>query len=330
MIKKPLIFIFLLTYSLLTTHSIVHAARIAAVSTSVNGKVEILPYKKKVWDTLKIGTYIHEGDTVKTGRRSRAAFTLTNGVELKLRSNTEFGFNITKTIEKIGSTVRMVSGRIWSKVRTRTKFEIHTPVAIVAVRGTEFGVGYGNGMVDLSVVKGIVNLKNKHGEVNVGEGKKSSAGAGAPPAPPTDMDKSDKKEWEDEMKETGSIKIGTKVAKPVVSVPFKIDVSVYGADGKLDSGSNDKITVGSESGSLMFSDDGKSWDDKIKIKVSAGTAELFVKSDKAGTEKIIASSDKLDAGILEVSSVEPKEKNLKMKVKTEDGTEEILLQFKKQ
>lgn len=306
-----------------------YAAAVAAVTTNIRGKVTVLPYKKKVWSTLKVGTYLYEGDTVKTPKRGRAAFTLTNGVELKLSQNTEFGFNVSGAIDKIGSTVRMVSGKVWSNVRTRTKFEIHTPVAIVAVRGTEFGVDYSGGKMGLSVFKGLVNLKNKFGEVNVKAGEKSSVGEGAPPVSPVEMDKEDKSGWQEDMAAKGSLKMETQAAKPVVSVPFEVVVSVYGADDKLDKKANSKISIQSETPVLMFSDNGKSWKDKLSIKAESGAASMFVKSSKAEAGKIVASADNLSAAVLEVSAVEPKEKNLKMKVKTEDGTEELLLQFKK-
>ena len=324
-LKQFILWSFLLT----TYHLPLTASQMTGVITTIKGEVQVLPYQKNIWQPSKVGAFLYEGDTVKTLKNSQAALTLTNGVVLKLNQNTEFSFDVTSSIEKVGSQIKMAAGQIWSRVRPKTKFEIHTPVAIVAVRGTEFDVNYGGGKLKLKVYKGIVNLKNKFGNKDVKEGKESSAGDDGAPEEPKDSKKEDKK-WDDEIVSKGSLKIETKTAKPVTDVSFEIAVSVYDADNKLDKKAKPGITVKSDIAEMSFSSDGANWSSELKTEGFAeGVVKLFAKTSASGANSIIASSDGYTAGQLTITVSPAKTKTLKLKVTSSTGDEELLLKFKK-
>jgi hypothetical protein len=298
------------------------------VITTIKGDVQVLPYQKNTWQPSKVGGFLYEGDTVKTLKNSQTAITLTNGVVLKLNQNTEFSFDVTSSIEKISSQVKMKAGQIWSSVRPKTKFEIHTPVAIVAVRGTEFDTEFSGGRLKLKVYKGTVNLKNKFGNKDVKEGKESSAGDDGAPDEPKDSEGEEKK-WDDEIVSKGSLKIETKTAKPVTDVPFEISVSVYDVNNKLDKTATPEITVKSDTAGMSFSSDGQAYSDELKIFAAAGVVKLFAKTSLSGVNSIIAAAESYTAGQLTITTTPAKTKNLKLKVKSSTGDDELLLKFKK-
>ncbi|MBI5573746.1 MAG: FecR domain-containing protein [Elusimicrobia bacterium] len=329
-IVRRILLILLLTMNYeLSTINCLHSAQMAGVITTIKEDVHVLPYQKNIWQPSKVGAFLYEGDTVKTLKNSQAAITLTNGVVIKLNQNTEFSFDVNSSIEKISSQIKMKAGQIWSKVRPKTKFEIHTPVAIVAVRGTEFDVNYGAGKLKLKVYKGMVNLKNKFGNVNVKEGKEASAGDEGVPEPPKDSEGEEKK-WDDEIVSKGSLKIETKTAKPVTDKAFEIAVSVYDADNKLDKTAKPEITIKSDIAEMSFSSDGANWINELKTEgVSEGVIKLFAKTSAAGVSSIIASSDGYTAGQISITAIPAKTKNLKVKVTSSTGDDELLLKFKK-
>lgn len=322
-------FVLLSSIFYLLPSTCLYSAQMAGVITTIKGEVQVLPHQKNTWQPSKVGTFLYEGDTVKTLKKSQAAITLTNGVVMKLNQNTEFSFDVTGSIEKISSQIKMKAGQIWSSVRPKTKFEIHTPVAIVAVRGTEFDVNYGAGKLDLAVYKGKVNLKNDYGDVDVKEGEASSVAGGQSPEPPKKME--DKKDgWQEEVKIKGTLKIEVKTAKPVADAPFEIAVSVYNADNKLDKTAKPAIIVKSDTAGMLFSSDGANWVGELKTEGFAeGVAKLFAKTSASGVNSIVASADGYTAGQLAITTTPAKTKNLKMKVTSSSGDEELLLKFKK-
>ncbi|MEW6557592.1 MAG: FecR family protein [Elusimicrobiota bacterium] len=302
----------------------------AGVVTSIDGDVQLLPYKNDSWQSAKVGTFLYEGDTIKTLEKSYTAVTLTNGGEMKINQNTEFSFEITSQIESVGSQIKAKMGQIWSKVRPKTKFEIHTPVAIVAVRGTEFDINLIGGKLYLAVYEGKVNLKNKYGEVDVKAGDETSAGADTPPEPPKEMKKEkQEKKWQEEKISKGSIKIETKTTKIVCDIAFELIVSVYDADGKLDKTAKNEITVKSDSTAMLFSADSMNWNKKQKIIPADGIAKLYGKVSLDGLHSIFAVAENYIAGKLDVLATQPKTKNLKLKMKSDTGENELILKFKK-
>lgn len=328
-IKKWLCDCVIKCLSLVLLSTYLHSANMAGVITTIKGEVQILSYQKNTYLPAKTGEFLYEGDTVKTLQKSLAAITLTNGVVMKLNQNTEFSFDVTSSIEKIGSQIKMKAGQIWSSVRPRTKFEIHTPVAIVAVRGTEFDVNYGGGKLDISVYKGKVKLKNKYGDVDVKEGESSSVTGDNAPEPPQKMKEKKGEGWQDEVKIKGSIKIETKEGKIITDVPFEIAVSIFNMNNEPDKTATAEITFKSDTTGMLFSSDGVSFNSELKKSAAEGLVKLFAKTSITGSNSIVVAAEDYAAAQINITANPSKYKNLKLKVKSSSGDDEIFLKFKK-
>ncbi|MDD5688351.1 MAG: FecR family protein [Elusimicrobia bacterium] len=329
-VKKCSFHVFLILSYFYCFSCILYSSQMAGIVTNTKGSVQVLNNKGKDWKKAKVGDFLYEGDTIKTLTKSQSAVTFTNGTMIKSNQNTEFFVVIAEKLEKIGSQIKMKAGRVWTKVRPKTKFEIHTPVAIVAVRGTEFDTDLSGDRLDLTVFEGVVNVKNNFGEVNVKKGKKTTVGAGAP-EPPSDTKKEEQSNWQDEIVSKGAISIKSLSNKPQSSVPFEINVSVNDINGKLDKTSKETITLKSESPDILFSNDGKVWSGELQITPVEGVAKASVKIEVkiAGTFSIIAFVENYTPAILNIAASLPKNKNLKIKIKSDEGEKEILLKFKK-
>lgn len=179
---------------------------VAAIVISFSGKFSVKPSGSTKFEPAKKGQFLYEGDTVKTEKNSLASITFANGVQIKINASTEFVINMKQLgSADEGSELNMKKGQIWSKVmRKGTKFGVRTPVALAAVRGTEFDVELSpsGGFMALQCYEGVVNVENEFGSQEVKENEKTSVSGGSAPNPPqplTSEDK-DKKDWTDKIK----------------------------------------------------------------------------------------------------------------------------------
>ncbi|OGS34113.1 MAG: hypothetical protein A2474_01255 [Elusimicrobia bacterium RIFOXYC2_FULL_34_12] len=303
-------------------------SQLAGIVTNTKGKVQVSKNGKE-FKQAKIGDFVYEGDTVKTLKKSQSAVTYTNGTIIKSNQNTEYLISIAEQLEKIGSRIKMASGQIWTKVRPKTKFEIKTPVAVVAVRGTEFDLTCNANKLDLAVYEGTVNLKNEKGEADVNEGEKTSCTGDSAPEPPKSLKDDEKEGWQDNITIKGTLKIETKNIKSLISVPVETIVSVYDNNNKIDKETKEQITLRTESAIILFSLEGKTWEKEIKSKPESGTLKIFYKGTDAGTGSIVATAENYSPATLDVSFDAPKNKNLKIKIKTDTGEEDLILKFQK-
>lgn len=68
------------------------------------------------------------------------------------------------------AVIKLDEGRIKSivkKLSPRSKFEIKTPLAVAAVRGTEFDVGVREGRVEVETIEGVVGVMDNEGRLEV-------------------------------------------------------------------------------------------------------------------------------------------------------------------
>lgn len=112
------------------------------------GKVSKLTGSAKVqrgaqgpWLNASNGMTVYCGDRAVTGDKCRMEITMTIGGILRVEENSQVDFE-----EKSGGVVglQVWLGRVWSSIRKvvtpTSKFEVSTPSAVAAVRGTEFFV----------------------------------------------------------------------------------------------------------------------------------------------------------------------------------------------
>lgn len=152
-----------------------HAASAGLVS-ALSGQVQIQRAGHPV--VVAYGTPVEIGDRISTGAHSQATITLSDGTQFEL---TEFS-NVTLTDnrvnasgQRIATRLDMLSGLVHSLVRfapgNAPNYEVHTPNAVAAARGTDYDTDYVKGVVrkenpgcleftDITVFDGVVDVSN--------------------------------------------------------------------------------------------------------------------------------------------------------------------------
>ena len=127
---------------------------------SMSGEVEVRPTREGQWMPAKEDLEVAEGGAVRTGVKGGALLLLPNKTKVWFRKSTTLEIEQRQTM---ASRLVLVFGKI--KVRVphllrKEKFEVRTPAAVCAVRGTEFTMGAtSEGKMDLQVLFGEVKLK---------------------------------------------------------------------------------------------------------------------------------------------------------------------------
>jgi hypothetical protein len=129
------------------------------------------------------------GDSIQTQADGRARVALDDGSVLNVGADSTF--QVTQHNPGDQQTqVDLTYGRIRSKVvhltRPGAKFEVHTPVGVAGVVGTDFIVFYENEQMQLLVIEGLVHFCNTTGLcTDVAAGQFSTIRSGHPPDPPS-------------------------------------------------------------------------------------------------------------------------------------------------
>lgn len=111
--------------------------------TKVEGKVTVLRDETKEIDAIK-DMPLYEGDTIITGESGKAWFSLEQGSDFQLAPDTQIAIDelSSSEFEDETPTLRLILGYLWSKLRkirsNSNNLEIHTPTAVIGIRGTEF------------------------------------------------------------------------------------------------------------------------------------------------------------------------------------------------
>lgn len=127
---------------------------------SLNGTVEVRPAREGQWVSASPDMEIAEGGGVRTGAGGQAVLLLPNKSKVWMKESSTLEIEQRQTL---ASRLALVFGKI--KVRVphlmrKEKFEVRTPTAVCAVRGTEFTMGADeNGKMDLRVLFGEVKFK---------------------------------------------------------------------------------------------------------------------------------------------------------------------------
>src|SRR5580692_12080211 len=113
-----------------------------------------------------VKTLVDWGDVVKTGDGGRARVALDDGSVLNVGSSS----SLTVTQHNAGAQqtqIELTYGRVRSQVvkqsKPNAKFEIHTSVGVAGVVGTDFFLGFMNGLFQIVVYEGHVKFCNLDG-----------------------------------------------------------------------------------------------------------------------------------------------------------------------
>jgi hypothetical protein len=127
---------------------------------SISGAVEVRPTREGQWTSASENMEIAEGGGIRTGAEGGAVVLMPNKTKVWLKEGTALEIEQRQTL---ASRLALVFGKI--KVRVphlmrKEKFEVRTPAAVCAVRGTEFTMGATeNGKTEVQVLFGEVKFK---------------------------------------------------------------------------------------------------------------------------------------------------------------------------
>ena len=145
------------------------AESIATILESIQGSVDILRVDEKEWTKAEQGQDINEGDKIKTVEDSTVDIAFASGAMAILENNSEM---IVKTAvsdydnDRYKTRLNLLLGKVLVNVgkveKESVDFKVETPVAVAAVRGTEFVVdATSKDATSVAAFSGSVKVKKK-------------------------------------------------------------------------------------------------------------------------------------------------------------------------
>jgi hypothetical protein len=160
---------------------------------AVEGRAEIVRADGSAPGSVAPGTLLQLGDTLKTDADSSAAIEFADGSLLTLYSAGEMRFDHLTAHGETGmvdSRLHLIEGRLDTRVKPAvgpgSRFEIQTPSAISAVRGTEYraAVSGSDQTSNVEVLEGKVRVAGARKGRLIAQGFGTQVAAGKPPIPP--------------------------------------------------------------------------------------------------------------------------------------------------
>ena len=317
-------------------------ADVAAVITQSRGTIEYLAEDSSKWTKARMGMFLYEGDELRTGKTSFAKIIFVSGAQMQLNQNTHFTVDKTPVISRgMGNEVRLRKGETYvNAYRKGVRFNMTTPTAVVAVRGTQFIASVGRGrmikgplMTAVLVLEGTVEVKNDNGSVKVKENQMTEVAPGNAPPPPVPITSDMNQQlvvWKDEAitKTKGKLKIFSETGSTLINEPVSIDLEVQDDKGNIVSDYSGKIEISPVSPTAQISiDSGKKWNNTASAKMTKGHCSIMAKDSVNGYLILSFSAEDLEGVTFNIdvkSGQETKKKTLKLKFKTEDGEEKNL------
>jgi tetratricopeptide (TPR) repeat protein len=166
---------------------------------SIVGTAEVL--RKERWQSVSLHETLQAGDIVRTGPGSRVAVLLADGSQLKVNANSQLLLKQVASptrhvaMQLIQSLLRLFRGEIW--VRSLGEpLEIETLAAVATIRGTELNLAVEPvEAARLTVVEGVVELRNSQGSVLVAAKEQAIAKPGEAPRKVVIINPRDAVQW---------------------------------------------------------------------------------------------------------------------------------------
>lgn len=159
----------------------------AAEISYFQGKVEYLKTGTQSWAEVS-GSFrpvLGPGDQVRTGRASKAVILFEDSTKVTLGPLSNFAL---AKQDGSGTSISLPIGKLRAQVQKQLGgkiFDVRTPSAVCAVRGTDFAVMAGDdGSTRVEVYDGLVAAAGRAGEVLVRPGEFSDIALGGAPMPP--------------------------------------------------------------------------------------------------------------------------------------------------
>lgn len=143
------------------------------------------------WEAVESGTSVHLGDTLRTAANAAGSIVFLDSSICELAADTALSFEGAAQAElERPLRVRLARGETWNQVeKGGPTFQVQTPAATAAVRGTSFGVKVDQKgrKTTLRVQEGSVELQNPQGAVLVPAGMLAVAVTGRAPQRPAPL-----------------------------------------------------------------------------------------------------------------------------------------------
>jgi len=162
---------------------------VSAKVIAVHGLVQV-SNNKSTNQKVSVGLLVHLGDSLQTSADSNVSVKFADGSIVTIHENSHTVFDHLTAYGDSGmvdSRIRLNQGRIDSKVipavGSGSRFEIHTPSAISAVRGTKYRLSSDqeNQLTNLEVLKGKVKIAAEQKSILVSQGFGSQVASGKAP-----------------------------------------------------------------------------------------------------------------------------------------------------
>jgi len=142
---------------------------------SISGSAQIKRANGSHFKVLKESTMVRVGDEIST-REGNVVIEFADGSTVRLEKQSNLVFNKLSHFGKTGmvdTRLRLKRGALSTEVTPLVKgsrYEISTPSAVAAVRGTEFRIESKKDKTKIEVIEGSVNFSGNHGNVVVEAG----------------------------------------------------------------------------------------------------------------------------------------------------------------
>jgi len=162
-----------------------------ATLAQVSGAVDLMPAGSNAWRSAAAGDQVEAGSRIRTGPLSTATLVFFDGSKTALESETQVAA-VRMNSRRDGSrdiVLRQALGRTHSRVQRASdqasRFEIETPAAVAAVRGTEFTTAVAaDGTTSVAVTEGRVEVTAQGQTVTVLTDQETTVHPGRPPSIP--------------------------------------------------------------------------------------------------------------------------------------------------
>ncbi|MFT5399502.1 MAG: Tfp pilus assembly protein PilF [Gammaproteobacteria bacterium] len=162
---------------------------------SAQGSVQVKSKGSNQWDRLSRNAPICEGDTVKTGFRSRAAISLVNETVMRVKQGSTATLDNFSSRSDAKSILRLISGVIHFFSRKPREYSIATTTATIGIRGTEFVVTANDTQTDLTVFEGEVIAANDISPLSLSGGQMVRITKGKALSSETPLNPRDQVQW---------------------------------------------------------------------------------------------------------------------------------------
>ncbi len=297
---------------------------IAAVVTAVKGKLQVSVQGSDQWLFSREGDFLYEGDRLKTDQKSMASITFVNGIEVKLNKSTVFNIEPTEISDRgKGNTVNLKVGQAWIRIlKEGTEFDVKTPAATVAIRGSEGDTRVRkNGRTRFVLYYGKAYVENEYGRVEMRPGSGTSIGVGSAPEEPVPVSETEQETWQDTMASRPYLRLELEKSDVTVGYPVRFKIIAIDSDGRADGSARGAVKVASSNGAVSFSTSRKGKDraPAVTVPLKRGKAILWAFPVNDGSCVITAHADDYEPGMGRLFAFQPAKKNLELELETQDG-----------